>query len=188
TLPPERKPLGRLRCLMSLVPGNLSAMSLKRSMIPSLMTLLMTNRTGFLAASLRPSHAFEIASTPPLNLGATLSLMKLPSVWNTGLMTLFQTDLIALPMLSHTGLMMLLYSHLKIGPSTSRTKLRTALNTGLTVVFHHVLMIAPMSRKIAWNVSLSHLIVGHSTFFQNVISALKITLTPAHQVEISAPM
>ena len=84
--------------------------------------------------------------------------------------------------------MMLLYSHLKIGPSTSRTKLRTALNTGLTVVFHHVLMIAPMSRKIAWNVSLSHLIVGHSTFFQNVISALKMTLTPAHQVEISAPM
>src|SRR5690606_9533020 len=103
-------------------------------------------------------------------------------------MTLFQTALIALPMLSHTGLMMLLYSHLKIGPSTSRTKLRTALNTGLTVVFHHVLMIAPMSRKIAWNVFLSQVIVGDRTFFQNEISALKMTLTPAHQVLMSTPM
>ena len=103
-------------------------------------------------------------------------------------MTLFQTDLIALPMLSHTGLMMLLYSHLKIGPSTSRTKLRTALNTGLTVLFHHALISAPISRKIAWNVFFSQVIVGDSTFFQNEISALKITLTPAHHSLMYAPM
>jgi hypothetical protein len=48
-----------------------SAILLKVPMIPSLMTVSTTNRTGAFAASRSPSHAEPIAVTPLLNAAAT---------------------------------------------------------------------------------------------------------------------
>src|SRR5690625_1736633 len=63
---PESQPFGSFAYAIFLTP-NLPASLLKLLMMPLLMTVEMTNRTGFFAPFFTPSHALPIAFLPARN-------------------------------------------------------------------------------------------------------------------------
>src|SRR5690625_2889582 len=150
-------------------------------MMPLLITVSMTNLTGFFATSRTLSQASPIASLPASNAFGTVSLIAVFS--GSKMLSRMKCHVVRMVDLlpCHTGSMMLFFSHVNAGPRTFcmnrliGVKMRSRMNAHTRLIVHwmpdHTCLIRLFQNQVK---------IGPSTFCTYQTIALKMTWMKPH--------